>query len=41
MESFFIIDDIHKYTATNIETATKLIKVTLGSGIFAIPYAYS
>ncbi|CAK89685.1 unnamed protein product (macronuclear) [Paramecium tetraurelia] len=27
--------------STNIQTTMKLIKVTIGSGIFAIPYAYA
>ncbi|CAD8098618.1 unnamed protein product [Paramecium sonneborni] len=41
MESFLITDNQKKPRSTNFQTTTKLIKVTLGSGVFAIPFAYS
>ncbi|CAD8165757.1 unnamed protein product [Paramecium octaurelia] len=41
MKPFLITDEQPLPRSTNFQTTTKLIKVTLGSGIFAIPFAYS
>ncbi|CAD8108323.1 unnamed protein product [Paramecium sonneborni] len=41
METLMITQDNEQPKSTNFQTTIKLIKVTVGSGIFAMPYAYA